>query len=158
MELKIMLCGALVLGGFLWSYLFVRQFLFNIFVAHPLIRRMNLLQEDLIGKGASRYTLISDIVSLVVGLALLALVVYLCRNNVYMIICFGVGAIAAIVFILLRTKPENKESFDLFASAYYRFVPDDELRTILYNKEYKKVKSRLKDMGIEESFLPKFKT
>ena len=47
-ETKIMLSGVLVLGGFLWTYLFLRQFLFNLLVASPLIKKMNSLQEEMI--------------------------------------------------------------------------------------------------------------
>ena len=71
MEMKIMLAGALVLAGFLWSYLFLRQFLFNIRVAYPLINKMNGLQPELIGVGAKRYTLISNLVSLLAAPSLL---------------------------------------------------------------------------------------
>ena len=156
MEYKIMLSGALVLGGFLWSYLFARQFLFNFMVAHPMIRKMNALQKDLIAVGAKRYTNMSSIVVFLVGGAILFLVIFFCP--LYMIIAFAVGAVAALIFILFRMKPSNKSTFDLFAVAYYRFVPDDELRTILYNKEYQKVKSRLKKMGIRETFIPEFKS
>lgn len=155
MEMKIMLSGALVLGGFLWSYLFLRQFLFNILVAFPLIKQMNTLQQDLIGIGAKRYTLISNLVSIFVGGAIAAAVLIFCPP--YIKISFAVGAVAAFLFIFFRTKPEKKESFDLFSNAYYRFVPDDELRTLLYKKEYKKVKARLKEMGIQGNFVPEFK-
>lgn len=155
MEMKIMLAGALVLAGFLWSYLFLRQFLFNIRVAYPLINKMNSLQPELIGVGAKRYTLISNLVSLLVGGAIAFAVLYFCP--VYIKISFAVGAVAAFLFIFFRTKPENKESFELFTNAYYRFVPDDELRTLLYKKEYKQVKARLKEMGIQGTFVPDFK-
>lgn len=155
MEMKIMLSGALVLAGFLWSYLFLRQFLFNVRVAYPLIKKMNSLQPELIGVGAKRYTLISNLVSILVGGAICFAVLYFCP--LYIKISFAVGALAAFLFIFFRTKPENKESFDLFSNAYYRFIPDDELRTLLFNKEYKKIKGRLKDMGIQGSFVPDFK-
>lgn len=157
MEMKIMLCGAMVLGGFLWSYLFLRQLVFNFRVASPLIKKMNLLQPDLIGVGAKRYTLISNLVCFLIGAAILFGIIWLFRNKIYYSISFGVGAAAALIFVIMRTKPENKDMLDLFCNAYYQFVPDDELRTILYNKEYKKVKSRLRDMGIRESFLPDVK-
>ena len=61
MEMKIMLTGAIFLGGWLWAYLFVRQLMFNFAVAYPLIRNMNALREDLIAIGAKRYTTISVI-------------------------------------------------------------------------------------------------
>lgn len=155
MEIKIMICGALVLGGFLWSYLFVRQLLFNFMVAYPMIKKMNALKPDLIAVGAKRYTTMSNVVVFLVGAAILAAIIYFCP--LYIIISFAVGAVAAFIFIIFRMKPSNRETFDLFAVAYYRFVPDDELRTILYNKEYKKVKPRLKAMGIRENFVPDFK-
>ncbi len=156
MEMKIMLAGALVLAGFLWSYLFLRQFLFNIRVAYPLINKMNSLQPELIGVGAKRYTLISNLVSLLVGAAIAFAVLFLV-HQLYIKIAFAIGAVAAFLFIFFRTKPETKESFELFTNAYYRFVPDDELRTLLYKKEYKQVKARLKEMGIQGNFVPDFK-
>lgn len=155
MEMKIMFSGALVLAGFLWSYLFLRQFLFNIRVAYPLIKKMIGLQPDLIGIGAKRYTMISNLVSILVGGAIAFAVLYFCPF--YIKIAFSIGAVAAFLFIFFRTKPENKESFDLFANAYYRFVPDDELRTLLYKKEYKQVKARLREMGVQGTFVPDFK-
>ena len=155
MEGKVMLAGVLVLGGFLWSYLFLRQFLFNIFVAYPLIKRMRGLQEDLIGIGAVRYTRISDIVVILAGGVLLFLVIRFCP--LYLIISFAVGAVGALAFIAFRMRPSNRESFDRFATAYYRFIPDDEQRTLLYNKDYKKIKPRLKAMHIRGTFVPEFK-
>ena len=155
MEMKIMLSGALVLGGFLWSYLFLRQFLFNLLVANPLIKKMNSLQPALIGVGAKRYTMISNLVSILVGGAIAFAVLYFCP--LYIKISFAVGAVAACLFIFFRTKPENRESFELFTNAYYRFVPDDELRTLLYKKEYKKIKARLREMDIQGNFVPEFK-
>ena len=82
-------------------------------------------------------------------------VLYFCP--LYIKISFAVGAVSAFLFIFFRTKPENKESFDLFSNAYYRFVPDDELRTLIFKKEYKKIKARLKEMGIQGNFVPEFK-
>lgn len=155
MEMKIMLSGALVLGGFLWSYLFLRQLLFNVLIAHPMIKKMNGLQAGLIADGAKKYTQVSDIVCFLVGALLLFLVIRFCP--LYMILSFAGGAAAAFLFIIFRMKPSNKEMFDLFSTAYYRFIPDDELRTIVYNKDYGKIKARLKKMGIKGTFLPVFK-
>ena len=153
-EIKIMLCGVLVLGGFLWSYLFMRQFLYNLLVAYPLIKKMNALQPDLIAIGAKRYTNTSVAVSLLIGGALLFAVIRFCP--LYLSISFGVGALAAILFIIPRMKPDNKAMFDLFSNAYARFIPDDELRTMLYNKDYSKIRSRLRIMGIIGTFVPEF--
>lgn len=154
-EIKIMLSGALVLGGFLWTYLFLRQFLFNTIIALPLIRKMNKLQPDMIAIGAKRYTIISYIIVTLIGGAILFLVIRFCP--VYMIVAFGVGALAALLFILPNMKPENKSMFDAFSAAYYRFIPDDELRTLMYNKDYQKIRSRLRIMGVLDTFVPDFK-
>ena len=47
--------------------------------------------------------------------------------------------------------------FDSFCAAYYRFVPDDELRTAMYNKKPSQMKKRLHEMRISTDFIPEFK-
>ena len=153
-EFKIMLCGALVLGGFLWSYLFLRQLAFDFMVAFPILKKMNTLQKDLIAIGAKRYTIVSVVVCALIGGGLLFLVIRFCP--LYMIIAFAVGAVVALFLILPRTKPENKDMFDAFSKTYSRFITDDELRTLMYYKEYKKTRSRLRVMGIPDTFVPDF--
>lgn len=155
MEIKILFGGAMLFGGWLWFYLFGRQFLFNVMTAYPLIKTMQNLREDLIAIGAKRYTTISVIVCLVVSAIILALVFGLCP--VYLMVCFAVGAVTALLMIFSKMSPTNKPMFETFCTAYCRFVPDDELRTAMYNKKTGQIKSRLKDMGISGSFIPEFK-
>ncbi len=155
MEMKIMLSGALVLGGFLWSYLFIRQLLFNVMVAHPTIRKMNKLQARLIAGGATNYTIVSDIVCFLIAAVILFLIIRFCP--LYIILSFAGGAVVAFVFVLFRMRPSNKETFDLFSKTYCRFVPNDELRTILAETDYKKAKALLKKLGIKGTFIPAFK-
>ena len=73
--MDIMLSGVFFLGGFLWTYLFLRQLMFNIMVAHPMIRKMNGLQKDLIASGATKYTIMSDAVCFVVAGLILFLII-----------------------------------------------------------------------------------
>ena len=155
METKIMLVGALVLAGFLWCYLFVRQLMFNLFIAHPMIHRMNALQPGLIASGATNYTVVSDVVCGVIGGVILFLIIRFCP--LYITLSFAVGAVAAFLFLLFRVKPSNKAMFDVFCKTYCRFVPDDDLRNILANLEYPRVKAQLKKMQIKETFIPEFK-
>lgn len=155
MEMKIMFAAVIFLGGWLWSYLFIRQLLFNFVTAYPLIRKMNSLKEDLIAVGAKRYTTISVIICAVVAVGLLVLVLVLCP--LYLKIIFAVGAVVALAMLLSRVSPENRAMFDSFCMTYYRFVPDDELRTAMYNKKTGQMRSRLKAMDIEGSFIPEFK-
>ena len=56
MPMKILGAGALLMAGWFWFYLFVRQFLFNFFTAYPLIKGMQAAKDDLIAIGARRYT------------------------------------------------------------------------------------------------------
>ena len=155
MEIKVMLSGAFFLGGWLWAYLFIRQLMFNYATANPLMRGMNALREDLIAVGAKRYTMVSTITCIVVAAVLLALVVRFCKP--YMQIAFGVGALLAIILLIPRVSAKNRDMFDSFCTTYCRFVPDDELRTAMYNKKTGQINSRLKAMGISGTFVPEFK-
>ena len=154
-EMKIMLTGAIFLGGFLWSYLFIRQLLFNFCTAYPLIKRMNALQEDMIAVGAGRYTTISTVTCSLLAALVMFLVIRFCP--LYLMIGFLAGAVIALVFLIPRVSPKNRAMFDSFCTAYYRFVPDDELRTAMFNKKLGQIRSRLKAMGAEGTFVPEFK-
>ena len=52
MEIKIMLAAAVFFGGWLLSYVFLRQLLFNFRVAYPLLNKMNGIDPELIAPGA----------------------------------------------------------------------------------------------------------
>ena len=155
MPMKIMLAAAIFLLGWLWSYFFVRQLLFNFLTAFPLIKRMNSLRSDMIAPGAKRYTVISCLACVLMGGIVLAVIIRFCP--LYLLISFAVGAVSALVMLHNKLSPRNRPMFDAFCSAYCRFVPDDELRTAMYNKKTGQIKARLKAMEIEGSFVPEFK-
>ena len=155
MEMKIMLAAALFFAGFLWVYLIIRQLLFNLAVAYPTLNKMKALKEDLIVIGAWRYTHISMAVCILFSAVVLFVVFRVCPT--YMLISFGVGSLICFLFLVTKIKPENKAMFDSFCNAYCRFVPDDELRTLMFEKEYKKIDRRLRELGCSASFVPEFK-
>ena len=155
MSTKIMLAGALFFGGWLWSYVFARQILFNFITAFPLIKRMRAMKEDLIAVGADRYTVISTIVCFLFAAILLFVVVHFCPS--YLILCFAGGAAIALVMLLKMVSPRNRAMFDTFCSAYCRFVPDDELRTAMFNKQTGPIRARLKAMELNGTFIPEFR-
>ena len=155
MSAKIMFSAAIFFGGWLWAYLFVRQFLFNCVTAFPLIKKMNAIQPDLIAVGAKRYTTISCVVCALVSAIILFVVIRFCP--LYLLISFAVGAAAAILMLLGRISPKNKAMFEAFCASYCRFVPDDELRTAMFNKKPGEIRSRLRAMGYIDSFVPEFK-
>ena len=152
---KIMLAGAIFLGGWLWSYVFLRQILFNFVTAFPLIKKMRAMKEDLIAVGADRYTVISTAVCVFFAGLLLFLVIRFCP--LYLILCFAGGALIAFVMLLKMVSPRNRAMFDTFCSAYCRFVPDDELRTAMFNKKTGPIRARLKEMDLTDTFIPEFK-
>lgn len=155
MESKIMYGAMLFFAGWLWFYIFVRQFLFNFLTAYPLIRKMQELDPGLIAVGAKRYTTTSVLVCSVISAVVLFVILFFCPT--YMKIAFFVGAALCLVMLLGKLTPDNKNMFENFCAGYCRFVPDDELRTLMYNKEIKKIDRRLRELGYDRSFVPKFK-
>lgn len=154
MAIKVMWVGALLFAGWLWFYLFPRQLLFNFLTAYPLIKKMNDTAETLIDIGAKRYTDVSVAVCFIVSAIIAALIIAFCP--LYIIISFFVGALVALVLFLPKLTPKNRSMFDLFCASYYRFVPDDELRTAMYNKKPSQMKLRLHVMALSTDFIPKF--
>ncbi len=155
MSSKIMFAAALFFGGWLWFYVFMRQFLFNFITAFPLIRKMQEIDKDLIAIGAKRYTVTSVIVCTVISLILIFVVLFLCPK--YLIISFFIGALLCFIMLIPKLSPSNMPMFESFCVGYCRFIPDDDLRTIMYNKEVKKINKRLREMGYDKSFVPEFK-
>ena len=153
--MQIMWFGAIFLGGWFWFYLFMRQFLFDFTVAYPLVKKMRNTGEDLILDAANKYTTVSVAVCTV----FMALVAFLVIRflKTYLIIGFFVGDLVGLVTHLGKLTPRDRGMFDSFCAAYYRFVPDDELRTAMYNKKPSQMKLRLHDMELSTEFIPDFK-
>lgn len=156
MQIKIIWGAAVFFVGWLWFYLFGRQLMFNISVAYPLIKKLKAAADDLIAIGATRYTNISMIVCIVISAIVLAVVVLLCP--LYLKISFLVGAVLAFILLLGKVKPTNRAMFEAFCNTYYRFIPDDELRTAVFNKKPNQIKQRLYNMNLPRDFVPDFKS
>ena len=154
MAMKIMWAAAIFFGGWLFSYLFVRQLVFNFMSAYPMIKKMRSQDQDLIAPGADKYTNISVIVCIVAILIVCFIVIRFCK--LYLIISFFVGLVSALVMFIPRLKITERGTFDLFCSAYSRFVPDGELRTAMYERSPKDIRKRIRDMGLDSSIIPTF--
>ena len=152
--MNIMWAGVFLALGWLWFYLFIRQFLFNLMTAYPLLKQMNALDKELIAVGAKRYTHISTGVSAFFALAAAAAVIAFCA--LYLKICFFIGGLVALVMFVPTLSYKHKPMFETFCGSYYRFVPDDELRTAIYNKKISEIKRRLRAMGFSAEFVPQF--
>ena len=154
MAMKIIWAAVIFFGGWLFSYLFGRQLAFNFKTAYPMIKSMRGQDKDLIAPGADKYTNISVIVCIVTILIVSFIVVRFCK--LYLIISFFVGVVSALILYLPHLSIYERNTFDLFCSAYSRFVPDDELRAAMYERKPKDVRKRLRDMGLDGSIIPTF--
>ena len=155
MEVKILYGGLALLGGWLWFYLLLRQFIFNIVTAYPVISKMKKIDKELIAIGATRYTNVSLIVTGLFAAGIAFLVFHFGKSHIY--INFIVGAVIALIMYCTKLDYKNRPRFEAFCNSYYRFIPDDELRTAVYNKKYGQVKTRLKAMGFSDTFVPEFR-
>ena len=157
LPLKIMLGAFVFLVGWLWYYLFFRQFIYNFTTAFPIIKKMKSSNEDLISPNSTKYTNVSVFASIAICIIIAIIMVFLCRKHYYFIIAFFAGALLSFAVSIKTLSPKNRAMFEAFCSAYYRFVPDDELRTAMYNKKISQMKIRLHEMNISDSFIPDFK-
>lgn len=155
MAMKIIWSAVLFFVGWIGYYLFGRQLIFNFKTAFPLIRQMQETQEELIAPGAKRYTVTSTVVMGLLCLIICGVVLFFCP--LYLKISFLVGVIVCAFMLVGKITPDNRDMFDSFCSTYYKFVPDDELRTAMYNKKPSRMKLRLHDMELSTAFIPDFK-
>lgn len=155
MEMKILWAGAMVVAGWLAYYLFGRQFIFNFVTAFPLIRKMKETDKDLIADTAKKYTVTSAVVTGLICAVICFVIIYFCP--LYLKLSFFVGAIVGAVMFKDRLDACNRDMFDSFCGTYYRFVPDDELRTAMFNRKPSQMKLRLHDMELSTDFIPEFK-
>lgn len=152
--MQFMWLGAILVGGWFWFYLFFRQFLFDFTIAYPLTKKMRDTADDLILAAANKYTTVSVVVCSVF-MAICLFLVFRFLKPLY-IGGFFFGAIVGLVTHLNKLTPKDRAMFDTFCSTYYRFVPDDELRTAMYNKKPSQMKLRLHDMDLSTAFIPEF--
>ena len=155
MNSKIVFASLIFLGGWLWGYLFVRQFIYNFSVSMPIIKKMNEASDSLIAPTAMKFVWVSIIANFLVCAIIAFVVIHFCP--LYLIITFILGGVIAIALSLKNLSYKNKSMFESFCSTYYRFIPDDELRTLMYNGKISQMKVRLHTMDVPYDFIPKFK-
>ena len=154
MNFNIMLAAVLFLAGWLWSYLFLKQFIYNFTVALPLVNKMMESSDQIIYPTAKKFTWVSITANFFVcGLICFVVLWFV---PMYLKLSFIAGALIAILMSIKDLSYKNRKMFDSFCGAYYRFVPDDELRTAMYNKKPSQMKVRLHAMELPYEWIPKF--
>lgn len=158
---KVLYASLIFLAGWLWYFLVVRQFVFNFSTVIPMLKRFKKASpkdHEVISVNASRFVVISIIVWILVSAGIAALVIFLCRNKVYLTYSFLIGGAVGIITFIGRYTEYTERNFKDFCSAYYRFVFDDELRTAMYNGKISAMKVRLDEMNINNNdIIPEFK-
>ena len=154
--MEIMWVGIFLVIGWIWAYFFVRQILFDYKIAYPTVKKMHEADKELISINANRYTTVSVILCSFFILLGAVLIIVFFRNKLYILIPFFAGFIISAIMIAGSIKLSNRKLFDSFCATYYRFIPDDELRTAMYNCKTSKMKLRLHDMNLPIDFIPVF--
>ena len=154
MYMQVMYGACMAFVGWIIFYLFGRQFIYNFKTAFPLIKKMKETDTDLIADTAKKYTVVSCVTTAFIILLCCGLV--LLFKAMYIKICFYAGILICLVMVFSIMGPEHRRNFDSFCATYYRFVPDDELRTAMYNKKPSAMKLRLHDMNLSTAFIPEF--
>lgn len=157
MDINFLLAGVLFLAGWLWSYLFLKQFIYNFTVAFPLVNGMLKASDQIISPNARKFTWVSVIANFLVCGVICFLILWFVKP-LYLRLCFIAGAVIAFVMIIKGLSYKNRKMFDSFCSSYYRFVPDDELRTAMFNKKPSQMKVRLHALELPYEWIPKFES
>lgn len=155
---KIMATAVFFLIGWVWAYLFPRQIWFNFATAYPTLNKMKEAKEDLIVYiNAKRYTTVSVFACFFVAALVVVVMLILKFIDLPLELGFAAGAVCCLLMLIGKMGPENRNMFESFCSAYYRFVIDDQLRTDMYNKKIPAMKLRCHDMGVSTEWIPEFK-
>lgn len=156
MEKQIMWGALIFLGGWLWFYFFLRQLMFNFATALPMLNRFRKADPELISVNARRYSIICILVWTAICGGIAFVIIRFAAQYLWISFLVG-GALGALLYIR-HYGPDTKSNFLSFCGVYYRFVPDDELRTDMYNEKISQMKVRLDAMGIDKTaIIPEFK-
>lgn len=152
---QIMYAAAMFFAGWLCFYLFIKLVFFAFFTAFPLFKKMNSVKE-VISPTVKKFCILSTVIYFLIAAGLIALVTWLCRNKLYLNICFYAGLLVCFLMYINKFSYTNREMFDKFIMTYYSFILDDELRTHTYNKDLDKMRQRCRLMEVNHDWIPVF--
>lgn len=153
MEAKIMYGALMIVAGWVYFYICIRQLVFDFTVGYPIIRLFATDDDRLIvAKPARNLNTVSVCVWFLLCGVLGFLVVWFC--SLWLMIPFWVGVIVGVVCYINKLGPKTKSNMDAWMRTYYRFMPDDELRTACYHTDYPRIRAALRalDSDVTISF------
>lgn len=151
MDQKIMFGALIFVAGWFYFYICVRQLIFDFTVGYPLIKKFGDAGESVIAAGPARRL---NTVSVVVWLAICAALGFLIVRfaALYLCLCFWGGALVGLACFINKLGPRTKSNFEAFCRSYYRFMPDDELRTATYHTDLPRMRAALRALGADVKF------
>ena len=148
MEAKIMYGALMLVVGWLYFYICLRQLIFDFTVGYPLIKRFGAAGDQIIAVKPARSL---NTISVCVWFALCAglgfLVIHFCP--LWLMLPFWGGALLGVATFATRLGPGTKSNLEAWLRTYYRFMPDDELRTACYNTDLPRIRAALRALGVE---------
>lgn len=148
MDVKIMYGALIFVAGWFYFYICLRQFIYDFTVGYPLIKKFGDAGENILAARPARsLNTISALVWFAICAGLAFVVFFFCP--IYLMVSFWIGVLLGVIVYAQKLGPRFTPNFEAFCRTYYRFMPDDELRTAAYNADYPRMRAALRALGCD---------
>lgn len=153
MDQKIMFGALMFVAGWFYFYICVRQLVFDFTVGYPLIKKFGEPGEKVLAATpARRLNTISVVIWLLICAGLGWVVFHFCLATLWLLLPFWGGALLGLICFYNKLGPRTKSNFEAFCRTYYRFMPDDELRTATYHADLPRMRAALRALEVDVKF------
>lgn len=153
MDTKIMFGALIFVAGWFYFYICIRQLIFDFTVGYPLISKFGGAGEKVIAATpARRLNTISVVIWLGICVGLGWVVFHFCLSKLWLFLPFWGGALLGLICFIGKLGPRFKPNFEAFCRTYYRFMPDDELRTAAYHTDLPRMRAALRALDVDLKF------
>ncbi|MEG1632699.1 MAG: hypothetical protein RR314_01480 [Oscillospiraceae bacterium] len=148
---KIMYGALIFIGGWFYFYVCLRQFVFDLTVGFPLIKKFGDAGETVFAPKPARWL---NIISTVIWLLICIGIGWASFRffALYLLIAFWAGALLGVALYINKLGPRTRSNFEAFCRTYYRFMPNDELRTAAYNADLPGMRAALRSLNSDLKF------
>ena len=151
MDAKIMYAALIFVAGWFFFSICLRQLIYDFTVGYPLIKKFGDAGETIFAaKPARNLNTISVLVWLALCAGLSFVIIYFCP--LYLMLSFWGGVLLGVIVYATKLGPRTKSNFEAFCRTYYRFMPDDELRTATYNVDLPRMRAALRALNCDLKF------